>query len=69
MSARVGGLNNMFRGSSRRQLRKVVGSMLDLRLADGSCHLVRCPFVIEHLDTALPSRACIAYAEQRERGA
>jgi len=48
-------------------LRRVSGSMRCLPFADGSFDLVTSLSVVEHLDTDLPRRTFVPYAQQQER--
>ena len=62
-------LNDAWLGRHRRRLRHVAGDMLQLPFAAGAFDVVTCLSVIEHLDTALPGRIYVPYAEQRRRAA
>lgn len=66
---KLGRLNDLLLGSARRRLRQVSGSMVELPFADQSFDLVTSLSVIEHLDTNLPDRSYVPYAEQRKRAA
>jgi hypothetical protein len=68
-AGKLGRLNDLLLGSTRRRLRQVSGSMLELPFADRSFDLVTSLSVIEHLDTNLPDRSYVPYAEQRKRAA
>jgi SAM-dependent methyltransferase len=68
-AGKLGRLNDLLLGPTRRRLRHVSGSMLELPFADQSFDLVTSLSVIEHLDTNLPDRSYVPYAEQRKRAA
>jgi SAM-dependent methyltransferase len=68
-AGKLGRFNDLLLGSTRRRLRQVSGSMLELPFADQSFDLVTSLSVIEHLDTNLPDRSYVPYAEQRKRAA
>ncbi|MBI1725709.1 MAG: class I SAM-dependent methyltransferase [Candidatus Rokubacteria bacterium] len=68
-AGKLGRLNDFLLGAARRRLRQVSGSMVELPFADQSFDLVTSLSVIEHLDTNLPDRSHVPYAEQRKRAA
>ena len=68
-AGKLGRLNDLLLGTTRRRLLRTSGSMIELPFADQSFDLVTSLSVIEHLDTNLPDRSYVPYAEQRKRAA
>ena len=61
--------NEALVGRHRPRLGQVAGDMLELPFRSQAFDVVTCLSVIEHLDTQLPGRLYVPYAEQRRRAA